>query len=158
MSLSCDHDHGGKEGVLVAFNWGIIALQYCVSLCHTATWISHRSERFLCLFCFPSFCWKHPGCSWVWIRSSQPLVPRLIQCSDIPEADILSEPKAMTDSLSWTLNTITFIESRWKFLQSIVCWRHHLDWKQRNLIKAKPFQKTTERATPSVEEGSNPLW
>ena len=24
------------------FNWGIIALQYCIHFCHTSTWISHR--------------------------------------------------------------------------------------------------------------------
>ena len=24
------------------FNWGIIALQYCVHFCHTSAWISHR--------------------------------------------------------------------------------------------------------------------
>ena len=24
------------------FNWGIIALQYCVGFCHTSTWLSHR--------------------------------------------------------------------------------------------------------------------
>ena len=28
--------------VVVYFNWRVIALQYCVSLCHTSTWISHR--------------------------------------------------------------------------------------------------------------------
>ena len=30
------------------FNWGIIALQYCVGLCHTSTWISHR-YTYVCL-------------------------------------------------------------------------------------------------------------
>ena len=27
---------------LFIFNWRIVALQYCVGFCHTATWISHR--------------------------------------------------------------------------------------------------------------------
>ena len=30
------------------FNWRLIALQYCVGLCHTSTWISHRHT------CIPS--------------------------------------------------------------------------------------------------------
>ena len=30
------------------FNWKIIALQYCVGLCHTSTWISHR-YTYVCL-------------------------------------------------------------------------------------------------------------
>ena len=37
-------------------NWGIIALQYCVGLCHTSTWISlryteHSKWTFLVSFC-----------------------------------------------------------------------------------------------------------
>ena len=27
---------------LAIFNWGIMALQYCVDFCHASTWISHR--------------------------------------------------------------------------------------------------------------------
>lgn len=63
----------------------------------------------------------------------------------------------MTDSLSWdSFICSTFITFRWKFLQSIknkwhliVHWMHHLDQKQRNLIKSKPFQKTWDRVTAS---------
>ena len=28
--------------LILIFNWRIIALQYCIGFCHTATWISHR--------------------------------------------------------------------------------------------------------------------
>ena len=33
-------------------NWRIIALQYCVSFCHTSTWISHRSPPSSCVYVF----------------------------------------------------------------------------------------------------------
>ena len=70
----------------------------------------------------------------------------------------------MTDSLSWdSFTPIMLVMFRWKFLQSIqnkwhlvVHWMHHLDQKQRNLIKSKPFQKTWERVTASEEGGPSP--
>ena len=33
---------GVSFSYLFILNWRIIALQYCVGLCHTSTWISHR--------------------------------------------------------------------------------------------------------------------
>ena len=43
----CSEDRDGTRGLICflfsfVFNWKIIALQYCVSFCHTSTWISHK--------------------------------------------------------------------------------------------------------------------
>ena len=42
--------------VFFIFNWSIIALQYCVGLCHTSTWISHRYTYVPSLFSLPLAC------------------------------------------------------------------------------------------------------
>ena len=40
---------GVSFSYLFILNWRIIALQYCVGLCHTSTWISHRHTCVSCL-------------------------------------------------------------------------------------------------------------
>ena len=37
------------KSFFLIFSWRIIALQYCVAFCHTATWISHRHTFVLSL-------------------------------------------------------------------------------------------------------------
>ena len=44
--------------VLFIFNWRIIALQYCVVLCHISTWITHRYTYVPWLLNLPST--SHP--------------------------------------------------------------------------------------------------
>ena len=53
---------------LFIFNWGIIALQYCVGFCHTSAWSSHRYTYVPCLLSSPptpfhSSRWQHKVCA-----------------------------------------------------------------------------------------------
>ena len=50
------------EWSIFCFNWRITALQYCVGLCHTSTWISHRYTYVPSLWNLPPT--SHPSKFW----------------------------------------------------------------------------------------------